>query len=183
MTVDYVMYVPWSLRITAYSPVDIAVIDPSGNVVSKTANGIRGATYLESDLDGDGHTDDRVTIVAPLTGVYTIQVTPEVGADPDDRVTLVVEDRGNTATLLNNVRVADLPTTPMGLNVERSIHRFGDCNGNGHLDSSDFASLRGCMAGPASNVPAECDCADINLDGDVDLADFGNFQIEFGGSQ
>ena len=62
---------------------------------------------------------------------------------------------------------------------EYRVEVVGDCDPNGRLDRADFASLVGCMAGPGSTVPAECDCADMDSDGDVDLADFAEFQTRF----
>ncbi len=65
----------------------------------------------------------------------------------------------------------------------------GDFNGNGIVELDDFKALANCLAGhnlpPISAVPAcvtMCeDAFDKDDDGDVDLADFGVFQVAFTG--
>lgn len=47
----------------------------------------------------------------------------------------------------------------------------GDCDGNAALDLNDFAAFSPCMAGPEIGVGANCDCADLDGDLDVDLLD------------
>lgn len=109
-----------SLVVRSHCPVDLVLTDDSGNVVSKTLNQITGATYTETDLDGDGDLDDQITIPNPSTQGYSITVVPEPGADPNAPVTLVVEDHSVKRILLDNVRVADLPTSPIVLDVDRT---------------------------------------------------------------
>ena len=107
-------------RVTAYSPVDIVVTDPEGNVVSRALSQVPDAVYLEQDLDGDGDADDQITIPAPLTGAYLIELVPEPGADPGETVTLVMQDGAITTTLLDDVPVEDLPAGPIEVWVDRT---------------------------------------------------------------
>ena len=109
----------WAV-VTAFGPVDLVVTDGEGNVVSKTVNQIPGAVYAEQDLNGDGDRDDRITIPDPATGGYSITVIPEPGADPNDTVTLIAEDHGATTILRDEVRIADLPTEPIVISVDRT---------------------------------------------------------------
>ena len=55
----------------------------------------------------------------------------------------------------------------------------GDCNLDGTLNLDDHLSLVGCTAGPGTNSPPGCNCADANYDGSVDLKDFAAFQVGF----
>lgn len=61
----------------------------------------------------------------------------------------------------------------------------GDLNGDNVIDFDDFVLFAGCLAG--ANHPPACGDptaarADMNDDGDVDLADFAEFQRLFGGT-
>ena len=103
------------------------------------------------DLDGDGDTTERMPF--DLSGWSRFV---------DDPLTT---DTGSGTP----------PIVDMGA-YEYRVELLGDCDPNGRLDLADFASLAGCMAGPGSDVPTECDCADMDLDADVDLADFAEFQ-------
>lgn len=65
--------------------------------------------------------------------------------------------------------------------VTLEVCPFGDCDDDGFVTASDLASFSTCLAGPGASTPGSCDCADHDLDGDVDLADFAAFQLAFEG--
>jgi len=62
-----------------------------------------------------------------------------------------------------------------------------DLNYDCAVNLDDYAILAGCHAGPEdTSPPAGCSTADfvtsdLDVDGDMDLADFGQFQILFAG--
>jgi sugar lactone lactonase YvrE len=62
---------------------------------------------------------------------------------------------------------------------------FGDMSNDGTVDNADAAIWLTCVAGPGVNVPpAGCtlqqfECADLDADGDVDLADYRRLQTAF----
>jgi hypothetical protein len=56
----------------------------------------------------------------------------------------------------------------------------GDLNGDGVVTLGDAARFAECLGGPAGTVLPGCECADADLDGNVDLADFRAFQEQFG---
>jgi parallel beta-helix repeat protein len=58
---------------------------------------------------------------------------------------------------------------------------LGDCDGDGVIDFDDFLALGDCLTGPELPVAAECQCADQNGDGDVDLEDFRRMQLGYAG--
>lgn len=61
------------------------------------------------------------------------------------------------------------------------VHEPGDCDGDGFVDLDDFGVFAGCMAGPMASVSPECRCADLDDDGDAELADFAELQRVFAG--
>jgi hypothetical protein len=55
--------------------------------------------------------------------------------------------------------------------------RAGDCNHDGHVDMGDIARFLDCFTGSGGGpVGPECRCADLDADGDVDLADWRIFR-------
>jgi len=100
------------LTIIAHSPVDIAVTDPAGFIINKEINEIPGATYTEFDINGDGHPDDRITILYRKAGDYLINVAPEPNASPTDTYTLEVSTETETIILAENAPVSEIPTKP-----------------------------------------------------------------------
>lgn len=56
----------------------------------------------------------------------------------------------------------------------------GDCNSDGGVNSFDYHSFGGCMGGPNGiSLTDNCKCFDSDGDGDLDLIDFANFQVNF----
>jgi hypothetical protein len=53
----------------------------------------------------------------------------------------------------------------------------GDCDGSGVLTIADFESFANCHDGPDAGLGGGCVCADMDADGDVDLADFRLWQL------
>jgi len=100
------------LTIIAHSPVDIAVTDPADFIINKEINEIPGATYTEFDINGDGHPDDRITILYRKAGDYLINVTPELNASPTDTYSLEVSTETETIILAENASVSEIPIKP-----------------------------------------------------------------------
>jgi len=111
-----------SLEFIAYCPVDISVIDPEADIISKELNEIPGARYVEEDFNGDGSPDDKVIIPYRKIGKYTILVSPEPGAKPTDTYTLKVID--NEAFVL----AKDVPVGEQNYEVTISQEGVKFCN-------------------------------------------------------
>lgn len=54
-----------------------------------------------------------------------------------------------------------------------------DCNEDGAANLIDHAAFGSCMTGPAGDVPAGCDCFDLDGSGTIDLFDFAAAQASF----
>ncbi|OPY18843.1 MAG: PKD domain protein [Methanomethylovorans sp. PtaU1.Bin093] len=101
-----------TLVITAKCPVDIEIIDPEGNRISKSENGIPGATYTEIDINGLGGPDDIVSIPDPIEGDYQIRIIPEDDAEDDDIYTLELSIGGSKVVICEDTSIEDIPDQP-----------------------------------------------------------------------
>jgi hypothetical protein len=104
----YVKGIGW----VVYSPVDLIVTDPDGLVISRELSEIPEAIYVEDDLNGDGSTDDFVSIPERKIGDYLISVVPEPNAEPADIYTLEVWIGNMTVVLAENVQISNIPAKP-----------------------------------------------------------------------
>ncbi len=58
----------------------------------------------------------------------------------------------------------------------------GDCNTDVGVDLFDYRDSEPCLSGPGGGLPfADCNCFDLDGDGDVDLSDVAGFQMKFTG--
>lgn len=58
-----------------------------------------------------------------------------------------------------------------------------DCTGLDPVPWASLASFSACLSGPGQPIPStDCICADLDQDGDVDLLDYGRYQL-LAGSQ
>lgn len=55
----------------------------------------------------------------------------------------------------------------------------GDLDGNGYTELADFGQFNPSITGPREPAIPRCERADLDLDADVDLRDFAEFQREF----
>ncbi len=67
-----------------------------------------------------------------------------------------------------------------GLFVEGAVW-LADADHSGTVDLQDYAAFHTCLAGPDCTATADCNWADMNADGCVDLSDFARFLQVFGG--
>ena len=101
-----------SLVIQAFCPVDLVATDPEGRMISKDIATIPLARYTEEDLNSDGDPDDKITIPDPLMGSYSIEVVPEMHAQPMDTFVLSASHKGKSKILADKVEVQDIPADP-----------------------------------------------------------------------
>jgi hypothetical protein len=81
--------------------------------------------------------------------------------------------------------VDDVSTVDTGVGVAPIVdigaYEFvlGDCDADGVADIADHVVLDGCLTNPGDALGVGCACLDLDSDGDVDLRDFGFFQMAF----
>lgn len=56
---------------------------------------------------------------------------------------------------------------------------WGDADCSGGVDLEDHAALQGCLTGPGVSLRLGCESLDADLDGDIDLDDFAEFETLF----
>jgi len=100
------------ITFTATCPVDLSATDPDGLTINKSSNEIPGATYTETDINGDGDLDDQIIIPARKIGDYQITVIPEPGAESTDTYTLEVSAGDTAIVLAEDVPISDIPDQP-----------------------------------------------------------------------
>jgi hypothetical protein len=60
---------------------------------------------------------------------------------------------------------------------ELTAGAIGDADCDDLVTLQDYALLDGCVTGPGQRLTLSCEALDVDLDGDVDVQDFGSFQI------
>jgi hypothetical protein len=58
----------------------------------------------------------------------------------------------------------------------------GDCDCDGDVDLDDYVAFESCLLGVGGGVAPECECFDLDDDGQVTVTDFAVFQVTFTGS-
>jgi len=166
--------VDFSIGIIMYlcSPADMIVTDPDGLIISKELNQIPGATYEEVDVNGDGDSDDKVSIPGQKVGEYLIAVIPEPDASPTDTYSLMVEVGGMVAILAENIPIEDIPPEPY--EFESRLNR-ADFDSDGDVDAVDLDTFVLHWLVEDCNYPDWCEGADLNYNGRVDFLDFALF--------
>ncbi len=99
------------------------------------------------------------------------------GLYPKVRVLSVFDDGDGPALYAGG------PFTTAGTQLSPYLARWrrpwGDLSGDASVELADWSPFVACWTGPESVAPSGCDCADTDVDADVDLADFAVFQRRF----
>ncbi len=100
------------MKILVHCPVDITVTDPEGFNIGKESNNILGATYTETDTEGDDILYDLITLPERKIGNYLISVIPEPDASPTDTYTLEETMGGTTVVSAKEAMISEIPAQP-----------------------------------------------------------------------
>ena len=157
----------FNLLILGFCPIDLIVIDPQGNTISKETSTIENAHYVEFDANDDGELEPAV-LIPKQNGNYQIFVIPRADSQPTDTFSLFAyssDEPTNVITLAENVPISDIPAQPYIIeSTEEGIKKKGaiqgDLDHDGDVDQDDLNILLTYRNQPATECP-ECD-----LDGD-----------------
>lgn len=136
--------------------------EPDAMVVEITTDGGANWTPVAIVESSDGWRDMAVQLAPvlpplPSPAAIPIRLRFSVSDSPSDSLT----DAG-----VDDVRVTALSC----------VESFGDLDGDGEFTRHDLTSLTSCLLGPNAAIGAECQSADTDGDGDVDLRDVGALQ-------
>ncbi len=165
----------------------VAYADPNGRIDEDTegASLLFGAvsdTPLIMDVNGDGRVDVGVVYddgAGSLRWEYSFtDASGVLGGGVDQQVDVAMSF--GTAPSGDIGGVSD---AAFAMKLQRA-RKFvlGDQNDDSTVDGLDLLPFGPCLAGPQRAVPGGCEQNDLDLDADVDLADFGRFQRQTGRS-
>jgi len=100
------------LHIRSNGPIDLALKDPTGRIVSKELQTVEGSEYVERFDGAVGSNVDEIAIPKRMVGDYQIRVMPEPGAERLQRFDLFVTDGFDTVTLAKRKFIIHVPKEP-----------------------------------------------------------------------
>jgi len=163
-----------SLKVAAYSPVNLWITDPAGRIIGKDAQGsltneIDSAQYYEDpDLD-------LVTIFLPLPGEYDIQVIGEEGAPPEATYSIGIQIDGSAEAIVvqdANVPASGEPDSIAYLVDEGYQFINGDANRDDMVNLLDILYLISCLYdSPPGPAPYPITAGEGNCDNKLNLLD------------
>lgn len=94
------------LRFVSAGPIQIAITDPEGHVVSREANEIEGAVFI------DGDREVIIEIPHSIAGIYEVDANVSGSANRLQRFDVSVTDDVNTLVLAERELIANVPRDP-----------------------------------------------------------------------
>jgi hypothetical protein len=169
-TIKYAQYyLTDTLRVLAFSPVDLIVTDPQGDSIGIGFNTIPGATYdTTQDYNMDGDKDDIVTIPNRLLGTYLIRVVPEPGGSGTYDLGIRIDGGSMAMLALNNPCPGSGEVDTFYYNSLQ--FESGDANGDWVVDVGDAVYLINYLY-KSSSAPSPLQAGDANCDGNIDVGD------------
>jgi len=164
-------YLDDTLRIIAFSPVDLIVTDPIGDSVSLWFNTILSAFYdTTQDYDLDGDKDDIVTIPNRLVGDYLIEVVAEPGGSGTYELGIRIDGGAPAMLTMPGGAPCPGPGEIDTFNYSAPWYKTGDVNGDWNVDVGDVVYLINYLyKGGVSPEPVES--GDATCEGFVDVGD------------
>lgn len=160
------------------------------NIDGQYTQGLGGTLIVEIELPSPNPTFDILTITgtAQLDGELRIELAinyqPLLG-ESFEILTAVGGRSGTFSHISNRLIGTTLRFDPhygpnsVSLVVADALPGDGDFTGDGLSNLADLVQFEGCMTGPDIPYQPGCEPADMDGDGDVDIIDFGLFQVSY----
>ena len=164
-------YIDDTLRVIAFSPVDLIVTDPIGDSISLWFNTIPDASYdTTQDYDLDGDKDDIVTIPHRLVGDYIIEVVAEPGGSGTYDLGIRIDGGAPAMLTMPGGNPCPVPAEADTFNYNAPWYKTGDANGDWNLDIGDVVYIINYLfKGGVS--PDPLGSGDSNCDSLIDIGD------------
>jgi 6-phosphogluconolactonase (cycloisomerase 2 family) len=162
-------YLTDTLRIMAFSPVDLLVTDPKGDSIGLNFNTIPGASYdTTQDINGDEDKDDLVTVPSRLIGPYVIRIVTEPNDSGYYEIGIRIDGSATQSLMAGHHSPPPGEVDTFFYNAPWYIR--GDANSDWTIDIADVVYLLNYLflGGPAPDPLA---AGDINCDGMIDAGD------------
>jgi hypothetical protein len=164
-------YLDDTLRIIAFSPVDLIVKDPIGDSISLWFNTIPVAFYdTTTDYNQDGDKDDIVTIPNRLVGNYLIEVVAEPGGSGTYELGIRIDGGAPAMLSTPGGDPCPAPGEVDTFTYDAPWYKSGDANGDWAVDVGDVVCLINYLYRNGS-VPDPLVSGDATCDGFVDVGD------------
>ena len=155
--------------LTGVLTIDGDYTQQDGRLAIKVKGTVAGAEY------GVLH----VTGAARLDGTLHIEPMDDFVPLPSQSFTVMTfGSRTGEFAAVTGLDAYDIAYT--GTSVTLTVPIPGDLNGDGTVDHEDYILFADCLSGPNVPYPLGCDRVDLHTDGDVDAADFAEFQTLYG---
>lgn len=169
------------------SVANVAIVNSGGRVAPGNPIGELNAdiiafhpgSTLAMELAGVGNHDTLVATQGfTLGGTLDLSFANGFTAQEGDSFVIL-----SASTFFNAFDAVNFPDgRPWWINYDYDlgIVSVGICDSE--MDIFDYSDFADCMNGPSAEPDPNCDCFDLDDDGDVDAADFATFQTSFTGN-
>ncbi|MCA9251605.1 MAG: hypothetical protein R3E58_19175 [Phycisphaerae bacterium] len=152
--------------------------NPIGELNAGTIAFHNGST-LEIEL-ADTDTHDKIVATGTSNLGGTLDISYANGFTAQEGDSFIILTAPTLLTAFDNVNYPDAQPWWINYDYVLGIVSVGICNSE--MDINDYARFADCMNGPSAEPDPNCDCFDLDDDGDVDAVDFAGFQTNFNGN-
>ncbi|MFC1572684.1 right-handed parallel beta-helix repeat-containing protein [Candidatus Eisenbacteria bacterium] len=152
-----------------FSPIDVVIVGPEGDSLSKTVRDIPRSMYVEEDVSDPDIWEDAAALYRPATGWYAVLAVPEESAQPEDTFSLIVVSGPDTTVLASDEPIGTISTEPyyvfIGALASYVDVKPGSCPNSVNLKSKGVTPM--AIVGAVDFDVHEIDISSMLLEGTV----------------